>query len=364
LIGSADLRRREPILTSRASAQTARRPRRARAARLVAATLVLLVAAFATSAAPAAALSGVAWPTQSEGDRGTDVAAVQGLLRIGLLPDPLPWRRALIREIVMPPVDGVFGATTTDAVRRFQLGHGLVSSGIVDVATWSKLAIPLATGASGSAVVALQRELVEKRSAVLVVDGIFGSSTRSAVLAFQKHAGLAQTGVVDGATWRTLVWHYELPRFSSKALCDYSVGNGPANWGTGETIAGLEAAGAWSVIHGYGRIAVGDVSFEHGGPIPGHETHQRGLDADIRPLRKANDQCTARTRWTYGAYDRSATRALVKAIRALTPGHVKLIYFNDPVLISEGLTTWHTGHDDHLHIRFCEPLSPVTAYRC
>ena len=33
---------------------------------------------------------------------------------------------------------------------------------------------------------------------------------------------------------------------------------------------------------------------------------------------------------------------------------MKLIYFNDPVLISEGLTTWYTGHDDHLHVRYCE----------
>jgi hypothetical protein len=71
-----------------------------------------------------------------------------------------------------------------------------------------------------------------------------------------------------------------------------------------------------------------------------------------------------RTRWTYTAYDRAAMRAVVKAIRALSPGHIKLIYFNDPVLISEGLTTWYSGHDDHLHIRFCEPLSPVAAYRC
>lgn len=355
MVGSGDLRRRRPIPTLHGSG---------RPVRSVGAILALLAAAFASSATPAAALSGVAWPTQSEGDRGTDVIAVQDLLRVGLLPEPLPRRRALLRAIVMPPVDGVFGATTSDAVRRFQIGHGLAGSGIVDVATWSKLAVPLATGAQGPAVVALQRELVEKRSAALVVDGIFGATTRSAVLAFQKQVGLAQTGAVDTATWRTLVWHYELPRFSSKGLCDYSVGNGPANWGTAETTASLEAAGAWSVTHGYGRIAVGDVSFELGGPIPGHVTHQRGLDADIRPLRKANDQCTARTRWTYTTYDRSATRALVKAIRALTPGHVKLIYFNDPVLVSEGLTTWHSGHDDHLHIRFCEPLSPVAAYRC
>ena len=51
-------------------------------------------------------------------------------------------------------------------------------------------------------------------------------------------------------------------------------------------------------------------------------------------------------------------------IRAAAPGHVKLIYFNDPVLIREGLTTWFSGHDDHLHIRYCEPSYPIARYRC
>jgi len=89
-----------------------------------------------------------------------------------------------------------------------------------------------------------------------------------------------------------------------------------------------------------------------------------GLDADIRPLRKANDQCTQRTNWRSTAYDRAATRALVKALRALAPGHIKLIYFNDPVLVREGLTTAHAGHDDHLHIRFCELSHPNVLYDC
>ena len=43
---------------------------------------------------------------------------------------------------------------------------------------------------------------------------------------------------------------------------------------------------------------------------------------------------------------------------------MKLIYFNDPVLIREGLTAYHSGHDDHLHIRYCERVHPVAAYDC
>ena len=33
---------------------------------------------------------------------------------------------------------------------------------------------------------------------------------------------------------------------------------------------------------------------------------------------------------------------------------MKLIFFNDPQLISEGLTQSLSNHDDHLHVRFYE----------
>ena len=178
--------------------------------------------------------------------------------------------------------------------------------------------------------------------------------------------GLSGTGVADTTTWRALVWHYELPGFgASTGLCDYSVGNGPANWGTAEAIAATEAVGRTVQALGFGRIAVGDVSLEHGGRIPGHDTHRRGLDVDIRPLRKANDQCSiAGTTWRSTAYDRAATRRMIQRFRAVAPGHIKVIYFNDPILIGEGLTTWFTGHDDHIHVRFCEARYAITTYAC
>jgi hypothetical protein len=115
---------------------------------------------------------------------------------------------------------------------------------------------------------------------------------------------------------------------------------------------------------GHGRVAIGDIGFEHGGDIPGHMSHERGLDVDVRPMRKAEDQCRWGVNYHWSTYDRAATRDLVKAIRATAPGHVKLIYFNDPVLIREGLTKWYSGHDDHLHIRYCEKVHPIAAYDC
>ena len=50
------------------------------------------------------------------------------------------------------------------------------------------------------------------------------------------------TGTVGLQTWRWLLWHYDRPSFNTTTLCDYSVGNGLANWGTGAAIAQVEAA--------------------------------------------------------------------------------------------------------------------------
>ena len=71
---------------------------------------------------------------------------------------------------------------------------------------------------------------------------MYRTATQNAVLAFQRHMSILANGVVGGQTWRALLWHYELPSFNATSLCDYSVGNGPANWATGESIGQLEAA--------------------------------------------------------------------------------------------------------------------------
>ncbi|HEX2754878.1 MAG TPA: penicillin-insensitive murein endopeptidase [Candidatus Limnocylindrales bacterium] len=328
-----------------------------RAARIGSVAGLVLVALVAT-AGPAVAASGVAWPTQSRGDRGTDVLTIQHLLRGRLAAEPVP-------AVALPPADGQFRSSTDAAVRAFQSAHGLAPDGVVAWATWGRLIQRLGRGASGEAVRALQVELVEKVGAAISVSGSFGAATEAALITFQRHMGLPRTGVVDTATWRALAWHFELPRFAATSLCDYSAGNGPANWGTAEAIATTEAVGRTVFALGFGRVAVGDVSFEHGGPLPGHDTHRFGLDVDVRPLRWANDQCAvAGTTWRSTAYDRAATRTMILKFRVYAVGHIELIYFNDPILIGEGLTTWHTGHDDHVHVRFCETTHPLSTYDC
>ena len=62
----------------------------------------------------------------------------------------------------------------------------------------------LYSGSRGDAVKALQTALKELGFYTGSVDGDFGSGTRSAVIAFQKMNGLAQTGTADDATQRLL----------------------------------------------------------------------------------------------------------------------------------------------------------------
>lgn len=307
--------------------------------------LVLLL--LAAGAVPASALSD-SYPHESRGGRGVNVKALQHLLRHHKLP---------------VSVSGVFDAATVGAVQAFQRSRGLPDHGHADGETWTAIRVPLTSGARGEAVLALQRLLNEKRLSKLDLNGVFDQPTRAAVIAFQRHAGLSATGDAAPTTWRALLAHLELPVWGSR-LCDYSVGNGKANWGTSSTIGQVQAAADRVVALGHGRVALGDIGFEHGGDIPGHATHEQGLDVDLRPMRRAEDQCTWGTNWRLSSYDRAATRDLVRAIRATAPGHVKLIYFNDPVLIEEGLTRWYTGHDDHLHVRYCERVHPVAAYDC
>jgi hypothetical protein len=61
----------------------------------------------------------------------------------------------------------------------------------------------LSTGASGIFVTKMQNLLIEAGYSLekFGADGSFGSETKAALLAFQKDAGLAETGVCDTATW-------------------------------------------------------------------------------------------------------------------------------------------------------------------
>jgi N-acetylmuramoyl-L-alanine amidase len=74
----------------------------------------------------------------------------------------------------------------------------------VTLVTPARAAPVLREGARGSAVVQLQRRLADLRYDVGAVDGVFGPSTKHAVVAFQKVNGLQRDGIVGPRTWEKL----------------------------------------------------------------------------------------------------------------------------------------------------------------
>lgn len=155
------------------------------------------------------------------GDRGQNVRLVQFWLKIA---------RSVYSALNDVGVDGIFGPSTTAAVKKFQSYFGLASDGIVGRATWSKLyevyndaandlLAPnlrpgdypgvLRVGSSGRAVRELQFYLYilsayQSSIPAVSIDGRFGPSTEASVRAYQKFAGLTVDGVVGRATWDSL----------------------------------------------------------------------------------------------------------------------------------------------------------------
>jgi peptidoglycan hydrolase-like protein with peptidoglycan-binding domain len=308
--------------------------------------LVCVVAAGSMwPAAETGAHPSAAWPMLARKDRGADVRALEYLLR---------------GRGEHPAVDGVFEGDTDKAVRSFQKRKRLEVDGIVGPATWRALAPTIQPGESGAAVRALQFQLRVKRAADLKLNGNYGARTRKQAKRFQKHMNLAVDGVVGENTWRNLLWHFQRNTASS-TVCPYS---DDGRWGTASTIRNIRGTGTRFRKEHRGRVAVGHLSNEHGGSLPPHVSHRVGLDVDLRPVRKDKRQCTLGTTWQGSAYARRGTRLMIEAIRKAAPRRVKEIWFNDPKLVQKGVTEHLSGHDDHLHVRYCTVGNPDVNYRC
>ncbi|MBR4457936.1 MAG: peptidoglycan-binding protein [Clostridia bacterium] len=139
------------------------------------------------------------------GSRGSDVIALQTALKnLGLY---------------TKTIDGVYGRGTAAAVRAFQARNGLKADGVAGPKTLGKLyggsspadagqpsggSVPayatLTVGSRGDAVRTLQAALRNLGLYTKAVDGVYGSGTAAAVLAFQRSSGLPATGIADSAT--------------------------------------------------------------------------------------------------------------------------------------------------------------------
>ncbi len=140
------------------------------------------------------AASTVTHPTIKTGARGDAVRRAQENLQLRFY-DP-------------GPIDGMFGAKTHKAVRRYQGDRELTNDGIVGPATWALLDPPtVRRGADGDAVTMLQKILASFEHGPWdpgAVDGDFGPATEKAVKQFQSDTGLTADGIVGQRTWAML----------------------------------------------------------------------------------------------------------------------------------------------------------------
>lgn len=137
--------------------------------------------------------------------------------------------------------DGVFGQDTENAVKTFQQIFNITPDGVVGKATWYRIKrvyfavkriselfsegitvtqaqrqfpSSLEIGDEGVPVRTLQFYLRILSNFIPTMpfvadDGVFGQSTRDAVIAFQTYAGLSPDGVVGRTTWNALINAYD-----------------------------------------------------------------------------------------------------------------------------------------------------------
>jgi peptidoglycan hydrolase-like protein with peptidoglycan-binding domain len=125
-------------------------------------------------------------------------------------------------------------------------------------------------GATGNVVRRAQRALRRTPNLGLVVDGVFGPATETAVKQFQGGEGLVVDGVVGPATWHALPDGGPMPTLqegSSGAVVhglQTVLTNGAGEWGTGpgpidgdfgpQTKASVKAFQTWSAVAADGIV--------------------------------------------------------------------------------------------------------------
>ena len=325
-----------------------------------------------------------------------------------MVPAPVPdsteyarWIQSTLNRVMglQLPINGEMTPETRSAIRSFQARQGLPADGIVGPQT--EAALIAASGQSPAPAESTppsgelesyenpsiervspewvnpgpdyvrwaQNALNQVMGLRLAIDGRVGTQTRSAVRRFQQARGLPVSGRIGPETERALTAAgadrpqitRAMPAGTNTSVNTPLPASGPGfrrygapnrQFGRPETIRALEAIGtAWHMAHPDGpRMTIGDISFQGGGKMPPHVSHQQGVDVDIRPLR--NDGTEGPVTFTDPAYSRALTQELVNLIVNNGVLRVRYIFFNDPAVSS--VRKW-PGHHNHLHLRFYPP---------
>lgn len=189
----------------------------------------------------------------------------------------------------------------------------------------------------------------------LRVDGDCGNKTIAVIKKIQAFIKISPDGVVgpNGPTFRYLRTFFTLGTVG----VGYKIYGADSNqadkvYGTEGTIVAIQAVArlfqdAQSDIEEDKRalLQIGDISYSDGKVMSPHVSHRRGIDVDIRPIRKDSKNLPV----SIGdpQYDQKRTKAVVEIIKKYTL--TSSILFNDTAIAG---VTYASGHHNHLHVRF------------
>lgn len=159
-----------------------------------------------------------AQPLLRPGSQGAEVESWQRAMNLWLSSSGIAADKRLRARLGGgPKVDGVFGADTLAATKRFQREVRLPANGTVGLADWKAWIGANVTqpngaegvgsgryvfgGAVGWWQVSVNRWLRQRHRRQLVVDCAFGPETRAATMMFQRAHDLSRTGFVAVRTW-------------------------------------------------------------------------------------------------------------------------------------------------------------------
>lgn len=205
--------------------------------------------------------------------------------------------------------------------------------------------------------VLLVQRLLNQAGAALTEDSDCGRNTVAAIKDYQRNFLSIPDGRVDpgGLTWKHLVGGKfkvkQEPLILFPQACGqgyYSYASMDRQYGTQSCIQTLrDICTQFQINNKDLKIGLGDISFAQGGYMRPHQSHQRGVHVDIRPLRK--DKKDLPVTISDVNYSRDSTKLLVQCL--LAHRNVRGILFNDNLI--PGVKN-HTGHDNHLHVSMKE----------
>lgn len=185
-------------------------------------------------------------------------------------------------------------------------------------------------------------------------DGALDPRTQEGIVVFQRVAVRISVpdGRVDphGRTWAMLAGDQGQTTPSFIQLPgdggEYSIYTQMSKaYGTPATILSIKSLAVAAKAALGLRISIGDISFQNGGHMAPHDSHTRGVDVDVRPLRE--DGSGGPVTIHDQEYSREKTQRLVELVSE--DPNLKSILFNDTKI--HGVKSW-VGHDNHLHMRF------------